>query len=80
MCLSYHNFVVKFYFYLMLGNVCNAKIIMHFFMAHSVLRCHTFGIGPEVCVELVTGIAAASGGRCVLLAEGGRLQTKVCLD
>ena len=41
-------------------------------------RCHTFGIGPEVCVELVNGIAAASGGQCVLLAEGERLQTKVC--
>jgi len=31
-------------------------------------------------VELVTGIAAASGGRCVLLADGERLQTKVCAD
>jgi len=49
-------------------------------MALFVLRCHTFGIGPEVCVELVTGIAAASGGRCVLLTEGERLQTKVCSD
>ena len=49
-------------------------------MAHSVFRCHTFGIGPEVCVELVTGIAAASGGRCVLLTEGERLQTKVCCE
>ena len=40
-------------------------------------RCHTFGIGGEVCVELVTGIAAASGGRCVLLSPAERLQTKV---
>ena len=40
-------------------------------------RCHTFGLGSEVCVELVTGIAAASGGQCVLLSEGQRLQTKV---
>ena len=40
-------------------------------------RCHTFGIGPEVCTELVTGIAAVSGGRCVLLREAERLQTKV---
>lgn len=29
-------------------------------------------------MELVNGIAAASGGQCVLLAEGERLQTKVC--
>lgn len=28
-------------------------------------------------MELVTGIAAASGGHCVLLSEGQRLQTKV---
>jgi len=42
-----------------------------------LFRCHTFGIGPEVCTELVTGIAAVSGGRCVLLREGERLQTKV---
>lgn len=40
-------------------------------------RCHTFGIGSEVCVELVTGIAALSCGKCVLLKEGERLQTKV---
>ena len=40
-------------------------------------RCHTFGIGSEVCVELVTGIAAFSCGKCVLLKEGERLQTKV---
>ena len=40
-------------------------------------RCHTFGIGPEVCVELVTDIAALSCGKCVLLKEGERLQTKV---
>lgn len=40
-------------------------------------RCHTFGIGGEVCRELVTGIAAASGGQCVLLSPGQRLQTKV---
>ena len=44
-----------------------------------VTRCHTFGIGGEVCVELVTGIAAASGGQCVLLSPGERLQTKVCI-
>ena len=31
-------------------------------------------------MELVTGIAAASGGRCVLLADGERLQTKVRAD
>ena len=49
-------------------------------MAFPLSRCHTFGIGSEVCVELVTGIAAASGGRCVLLADGERLQTKVCAD
>ena len=40
-------------------------------------RCHTFGIGLDVCVELVTGIAAISGGACVLLAKEERLQTKV---
>ena len=40
-------------------------------------RCHTFGIGGEVCRELVTGIAAASGGQCVLLSPAQRLQTKV---
>jgi hypothetical protein len=40
-------------------------------------RCHTFGIGGEVCVELVTGIAAASGGQCVLISPEERLQTKV---
>lgn len=62
------------------GKCVQCKNYDAFFTAHSVLRCHTFGIGPEVCVELVTGIAAASGGRCVLLAEGERLQTKVCLD
>ncbi len=43
------------------------------------LRCHTFGIGPEVCVELVKGIAVESGGQCVLLEDGERLQTKVCI-
>ncbi len=43
----------------------------------STCRCHTFGIGPDVCTELVTGIAAASGGRCVLLRNTERLQTKV---
>ena len=42
-----------------------------------VCRCHTFGIGSEVCIELVTGIAAISGGRCVLLKEGERLQSNV---
>ena len=42
-------------------------------------RCHTFGIGSEVCIELVTGIAAISGGKCVLLKEGERLQTKVSI-
>ena len=31
-----------------------------------------------MCVELVTGIAAASGGQCVLLSPEERLQTKVC--
>ena len=41
-------------------------------------RCHTFGIGGEVCVELVTGIAAATGGQCVLISPEERLQTKVC--
>ena len=40
-------------------------------------RCHTFGIGSDVCLELVTGVAAISGGRCILLKEGERLQTKV---
>lgn len=30
-----------------------------------------------MCVELVTGIAAASGGQCVLLSPTERLQTKV---
>ena len=30
-----------------------------------------------MCVELVTGIAAASGGQCVLLSPTQRLQTKV---
>ena len=30
-----------------------------------------------MCVELVTGIAAASGGQCVLLSPTDRLQTKV---
>ena len=46
-------------------------------MPPSLCRCHTFGMGSEVCLELVTGIAASSGGRCVLLADGERLQTKV---
>ena len=40
-------------------------------------RFHTFGIGSEVCIELVMGIATISGGRCVLLKEGERLQSKV---
>ena len=48
---------------------------LHYTTLHC--RCHTFGIGPEVCVELVTGIAALSCGKCVLLKEGERLQTKV---
>ena len=30
-----------------------------------------------MCVELVTGIAAASGGQCVLVSPEQRLQTKV---
>ena len=48
------------------------------FLSHVyTYRCHTFGIGGEVCVELVTGIAAASGGQCVLLSPTERLQTKV---
>ena len=55
--------------------ILNAALHPHvLFILH---RCHTFGLGSEVCVELVTGIAAASGGQCVLLSEGQRLQTKV---
>ena len=46
-------------------------------MFNSHYRCHTFGIGSDVCLELVTGIASASGGACVVLKEGERLQTKV---
>ena len=30
-------------------------------------------------MELVTGIAAASGGQCVLVSSEERLQTKVCV-
>lgn len=42
-------------------------------------RCHTFGIGSSICESLVTSIAEASGGRSVILPEGDRLQTKVCM-
>ena len=60
------------------GGVTNTSAVLHIVRKNRHLaRCHTFGLGPEVCVELVTGIAAASGGHCVLLSEGQRLQTKV---
>ena len=51
---------------------CNTFILVY-------CRCHTFGIGSEVCIELVTGIATISGGKCVLLKEGERLQAKVSI-
>ena len=51
--------------------------LQEFVHVFDLCRCHTFGIGSEVCVELVTGIAALSSGKCVLLKEGERLQTKV---
>ena len=44
-----------------------------------VFRCHTFGVGPDICQSLIAGIAEAGQGRCVLVQEGDRLQAKVCV-
>ena len=59
-------------------HMCLVFLYPHCFsLTLSLCRCHTFGIGANICRGLVTSIAEAGGGRSVILQEGDRLQTKV---
>lgn len=42
-----------------------------------VYRIHTFAWGPEICSELMAGLANESGGQYKVIREEDRLQTKV---
>lgn len=45
-----------------------------FFYAY---RIHTFAWGPEICSELMAGLATETGGQYKVIREKDRLQTKV---
>ena len=48
-------------------------------MSLFVHRFHSFGLGQEVCPELIFGIAAATGGSSVIVQRGERLQAHVSI-
>ncbi|XP_069474917.1 von Willebrand factor A domain-containing protein 5B2 isoform X2 [Ambystoma mexicanum] len=43
----------------------------------SMVRCFSFGMGPNACRRLLRGVAKVSGGRAEFFTEGERLQPKL---
>ncbi|XP_054995203.1 von Willebrand factor A domain-containing protein 5B1 [Sorex araneus] len=60
------------------GTVSNTGKVLELLRNHAFsTRCYSFGIGPNACHRLVTGLATVSKGSAEFLQEGERLQPKM---